>query len=734
MPNRRWPEPDDVTYWEGVECVAVRTQSMLARMLSDLRQTNNLAIDTETKGLPVQPKRQCTIPKKMVSLSRLNVYHPRNEVIGVSLSCRPQRGYYIPLHLHGDCPDQGNLFTHTDRRLLPRQTVISVLQELVYDPNKILIFHNAPFEYKVFLKHLGIEIPKIDRDTLVLQTIINENLVNTGSIQTKTKRRKLKWLMGYYWKKCPICGKIYNIVRDPDEPHPWCVNKCMDQSGQRIRLVPMGELKISTWDNDLSVAPIKEILPYAACDAAFTLRLSLYLTDLIEKNIQDGLSTGRATVNMKGILDLEHKVIPALSHIELAGVPIVREYFYGVQVALKNSIEKSLKAIRRLSGNPKFRPSRSTEVSRMLWGLYGLKPVIVDQKGNKETIPVDANQLILVRNRLSIADKEGIPGQFINALIEYRKSDKLYTTYAIAIPNLVMSDDRVHPEIKGIGTTSGRGATSLPNLTNLPTTTTFDIRRGFVAPEGWVFVARDYKAMEFKLAAGWSKCPFMLEAINGDPHTRLACNIFNLPPDKIDKSKRDPAKTTNFACLYDITAPTLQIRFEVKNDMAISLERTQQFINGFFQTYSGFALAREIEVRRISKELYACTAYGRARHLPTDPSAGMIRSAFNSQIQGTGADIAKTSITKIYNVLRQEFSSLKPSEQPKQVLWVHDEIVVLSRVEDAELVAEVMGKNMDTVTWDVLIDTDLSYRRTLSKEKGEEYNSPYAVPVFTMSK
>ena len=732
-----WPSPQDVQQHEGIEVVAVRTEEMLQRMLQDLAPCDTVAVDTETKGLVIH--KGSHLKKRWVNLSRLNVFHEANDIIGIGFSGRVRRGYYIPLYLPNI---QENLFD-ADTRILPRERVIEATTPLLTSPSKHkLIFHNAPFDFKVIKKHLDIEIPEVGGDTLILQTMINENLVNTGSVEEKTRKRKLKWLMGYYWKRCPVCGITVQLTREPEAPAPMCPNKCIlpeDRSKEkrhqrRQRLIPLGSLNIGMWDNDLSSYPISEILPYAGCDPPFTLRLYYYLEGVIEQHLADNQDTGRATTNISNIKKLEYDLAPVISRIEMAGVPISGEYFENLDHALSEKKEEIKSELCRLVGSPKFKPGSADEVSDMLWRRYGLEHQLTKRQKEGLVIPVDADQLKLVRNRLPDEQRKGDPGKFITSLLDYRKYDKLHSTYVATIPLMVMADRKVHANIRALGATSGRGATSDPNLTNLPREMgDYDIRRGFVAPPGWVFVARDYKAMEFRLAAGWSQCPNMLRAIRPgeDPHRHTASVVFEIPESEVTKKQRDPSKTTNFGVIYDIGAKTLRIKFEVDNDLVVDDDQAQEFIDGFFRAYPGFKKAHAEELERIRRTLYASTAYGRIRHLKPNPSEGDIRSAFNMIIQGSGADIAKMGLINVDRSLATEFAGVAEEDKPRQVIWIHDEIITLARTEHAELVARIMQESMDTHVWGVDITTDVSYKRTLSKEEG--YDRPEDVPEFSLA-
>ncbi|MEO1271647.1 MAG: DNA polymerase, partial [Myxococcota bacterium] len=266
-------------------------------------------------------------------------------------------------------------------------------------------------------------------------------------------------------------------------------------------------------------------------------------------------------------------------------------------------------------------------------------------------------------------------------ILEYRSFAKLKSTYVDALPELLAEDGRIHTDFNQAVAATGRLSSSNPNLQNIPIRTDRgrEIRKAFIAPEGWSLLAADYSQIELRILAHMSEDPALLDAFTRqqDIHSRTAAEIFGVKPEEVTSDQRRAGKTINFGVIYGMGSRRLARSLDISEDQA------RQYIDSYFERYSGVRDYFDTILEGARAEGYVSTLFGRRRPMKELVSSKANlralgeRLAINTPIQGTAADIIKMAMIQIQN-------SLDDSElDARMLLQVHDELVF--EVPDAQL-------------------------------------------------
>src|SRR6266571_862822 len=259
-------------------------------------------------------------------------------------------------------------------------------------------------------------------------------------------------------------------------------------------------------------------------------------------------------------------------------------------------------------------------------------------------------------------------------LIEYRELTKLQSTYVDALPGYIRPDTgRVHTSFNQTGAATGRLSSSDPNLQNIPVRTRRggEIRRAFVAPPGHLLLIADYSQVELRLLAHFSNDPAFVEAFQrgGDIHRQTAAVIFGVAEAAVTGEMRSRAKTINFATIYGQGALALS------RQLGITLEEAKAFIKHYFERFAGVRAWLDQTVEEARQRGFVETLFGRRRYIPELRDRNFSirafgeRTATNSPLQGSAADLIKIAMIRIHAALPQA------ELRSKMVLQVHDELV-----------------------------------------------------------
>jgi DNA polymerase-1 len=267
-------------------------------------------------------------------------------------------------------------------------------------------------------------------------------------------------------------------------------------------------------------------------------------------------------------------------------------------------------------------------------------------------------------------------------ILDYRELAKLKSTYIDALPKLIHPQTgRLHTSFDQTGTATGRLSSSNPNLQNIPIRTELGkkIRAAFVAEEGWRLLSADYSQIELRILAHFSGDPVLLDAFRKgeDIHARTAAEVFGVPPLMQTGEHRRCAKVINFGIIYGLSA------FGLSQQLGITPQEAQEFINAYFARYAGVKAYLDRSLAECRKTAMVRTLSGRLRPIPeinskqTNLRNFAERTALNTPLQGTAADLIKLAMIEIDRRLAAE------NLETKMILQVHDEL--LFEVPEAEV-------------------------------------------------
>lgn len=279
-------------------------------------------------------------------------------------------------------------------------------------------------------------------------------------------------------------------------------------------------------------------------------------------------------------------------------------------------------------------------------------------------------------------------------LIEYREVAKLKSTYVDALPGYADPETgRIHTSFNQTGASTGRLSSSDPNLQNIPVRTERGeaIRRAFVAPPGAVLLTADYSQIELRLLAHLSGDPAFVQAFErgGDIHRQTAAVIFGVAEGDVTADMRARAKTINFATIYG------QGPFALSRQLGITQDEAKAFIRQYFERFSGVRAWLDKTVAAARERGYVETLFGRRRYVPEirdrnfNIRAFAERTATNSPLQGSAADLIKIAMIRIHDGLRRERLAAR------MVLQVHDELVFEVPLDELERAKTLVKREME---------------------------------------
>ncbi|MDP2955192.1 MAG: DNA polymerase I [Longimicrobiales bacterium] len=357
---------------------------------------------------------------------------------------------------------------------------------------------------------------------------------------------------------------------------------------------------------------------------------------------------------------LEIPLLRVLTRMEMAGIAIDEDFFRAMRSRLKRELDLIQEEIFKVAGT-EFNVNSTPQLREILFDKLGL-PVLKKTKTGAST---DASVL----EELA-AEGHELP----RLLLEYREMEKLRSTYVDALPQLVNPrTGRIHTSFNQTVAATGRLSSSNPNLQNIPIRTSLgkEVRKGFVAAPGTVFLGVDYSQIELRILAHFSGDDAFVSAFTQgvDVHKQTAAVIFGVPVDAVTPQMRSQAKTVNFATLYG------QGPFSLAQQLGISRDDARRFIDTYFERFAGVRRYLDEQVAKARDLGYVETLLGRRRFVPELQSKNWNirqfgeRVAQNTPIQGTAADLMKKAMIDVQNALDQADSGAR------MLLQVHDELL-----------------------------------------------------------
>lgn len=281
----------------------------------------------------------------------------------------------------------------------------------------------------------------------------------------------------------------------------------------------------------------------------------------------------------------------------------------------------------------------------------------------------------------------------ISDILMYRQISKLRGTYGEPLINQADEFGRIHTKLNQTGTATGRLASSDPNLQNIPIRQEMgrELRKYFIAEDGYVLVDADYSQIELRILAELSGDENMRAAfINGvDIHTAVAAQVFGVDEDDVTSELRRRAKAVNFGIVYGIGD------FSLAKDLGITRREAKEYIENYLATYSGVDSYLKRTIEEAKEAGYTTTMFDRRRNIPEIKSSNKIqrgfgeRVAMNSPIQGSAADVIKIAMIGVSRALREA------GIDARLIMQVHDELIVEAKADCADLAAEILVREME---------------------------------------
>jgi DNA polymerase-1 len=396
---------------------------------------------------------------------------------------------------------------------------------------------------------------------------------------------------------------------------------------------------------------------------------------------------------------IEWPVIPVLARMEYAGIELDAKYLENFADEINDSISDLEQQIYG-HADQEFNIGSPAQLADMLFTKLNL-PTQGIKKG-KTGYSTAASELAKLRGQHPIID----------LITQWREVTKLKNTYVDTLPKMVDENSRVHTTFNLTIAQTGRLSSTDPNLQNIPVRTELGlrIRTAFVAAKGNKLVSADYSQFELRLAAAMSGDDDMVKLFNDDAdiHTVTAAQIAGRSPEDVTKQMRSHAKAVNFGILYGMSAHGLSVA------TGLTREQAQHFIDEYFKLRKPLLGYLNDLKEKARKEGYVETLFGRRRPMPDIHSSNFVvrqaaeRAAMNMPIQGTEADLMKLAMIEVDKKLAQH-------QNCRQLLQIHDSILVECPENEAETTAKLLKQTMEA------IDKDLPVKLTVETTIGNNW-------------
>jgi len=505
-------------------------------------------------------------------------------------------------------------------------TEMKPLRELLEDPSVRKTAHNGKFDL-LLLRSMGIKLAGVDFDTMLASYVLDPSRRSHG-----LDVLALEFLDHTMISYADLCGKGKTAL---------AFDEC----------------------------PVEAARDYSCEDADMTLRLREVFEPQLESH------------ELLRLLDgVELPLVDVLAEMEWNGITIDLPWFASLKQRFQSGREDVERQIYETAGT-EFNINSNLQLREILFDRLNLPVLKRTSTGPSTDVSV-----------LTELAEEGhvLP----TLLMEYRELSKLESTYLDALPRLVNpKTGRLHTSFNQTVASTGRLSSSDPNLQNIPIRRELgrDIRRGFIPRQGWELLAADYSQIELRLLAHLSKDPAFVEAFRagGDIHRQTAALIFDVPLDQVTSTMRARAKTINFATIYGQGPHALSRQLNIEHVEA------KEFIARYFQRFQGVRNYLDAMVAFAREHGFVQTIFGRRRYIPElrernfNIRAFGERTAANSPIQGSAADLIKIAMIRIDDALRTR------ELQSKMLLQVHDELVFEVMPEELATVQEIVKHEME---------------------------------------
>ncbi|HUL03540.1 MAG TPA: DNA polymerase I [Gemmatimonadales bacterium] len=550
----------------------------------------------------------------------------RADLVGMSLATGQGRSWYLPF---AHVAPDGELAGGTPPRNLPAlgSEALAPLRALLQDRQVPKGGHNIKYDWLV-LRRAGVDLGGVAYDSM-----------------------------------------LASFVLDPGRRSHALDDLARERLGIELRsyesLVGKGRS-----ERPFASVPVTDAAAYCGADAETVL----LLRDAFRAELEDH--------RLLHLLDtIETPLIPVLVDMEWHGVLIdeqvlgeISRAFTAELHALEGQIQQAAATSFNLNSTPQLRT--------VLFEKLQL-PVLKKTKTGPSTDVEVLEQLAAMGHEVP------------KLLIEYREVSKLKSTYVDALPGYVnRTTGRIHTSFNQTGAATGRLSSSDPNLQNIPIRTPRGeaIRRAFVAPPGNVLLTADYSQIELRLLAHLSGDPEFVTAfeMGGDIHRQTAAIIFGVSQDQVTSEMRSRAKTINFGTIYG------QGPFALSRQLGITQDEAREFIRQYFTRFAGVRAWLDRTVATARERGYVETIFGRRRYIPElrdrnfNIRAFGERTATNSPLQGSAADLIKVAMIRIAAALREQRLAAR------LLLQVHDELVLEVPEAERGTAADLVKRHMES--------------------------------------
>lgn len=456
--------------------------------------------------------------------------------------------------------------------------------------------------------------------------------------------------------------------------------------------IPLTTLLGEKKKGDIREADGDKVAEYAAEDAIFTYRLYEHFSQQLE-----------ATPAMTELATkIDFPLIPTLYAMEKRGVCLNNEKLASLEKEVEKELGELVKNIEQYASGP-INVNSPAQLQKLLFEELNLA-----QEGMKKT-----------QNGISTAasELEKLLGTHpvIELIMRYRELAKLQGTYITTLPKLADQTGRIHTQFSQTTAATGRLSSSDPNLQNIPVRTKLgtEIRKAFVAPEGYELLSLDYSQIELRIIAHLSQDPALIQVFKDgrDIHDEVAKRM------GVD---RRAAKAINFGILYGLSAYGLAQGLKIEQKVA------REYIDTYFASYPKLALYLQETREQIKNQGYVETLFGRRREIPEINASNAVvraaaeRMAINAPAQGTAADIMKLAMIQAHDWIEENYAT--SAERPYLILQVHDELLLECPHDLSQTVAKSIKTIMERaypldvplevdcaigVSWGELNETDL---------------------------
>ena len=519
--------------------------------------------------------------------------------------------------------------TSEPEKNLPFDEALTLLKKILEDPKVQKIGQNIKYDLHV-LRRYGVEIEPVSFDTMLASYVVNPS----------ARQHSLDFL----------------------------ALKHFDHTMQPISdLIGKGKSQ-----KPFSVVPVGKATYYAVEDADYTFRLRGVLAPVIEGNESQNL-----------YYNIEIPLIKVLASMEAAGIRVDDKYLGGLSVEMDKQLDRIRAEIYRIAGGP-FNINSTQQLSHILFEKLSLPTK--GKTAKKTGYSTDSSVLE------ELSRVHPFPGLILN----YRQLTKLKNTYIDALPKLISpTTGRVHTSFNQTIAATGRLSSTDPNLQNIPIRTEEGrrIRKAFVPRDDeHVLLAADYSQIELRILAHYTEDKGLVKAFRQreDIHARTAAEVYGIGLEDVTSDMRRVAKTTNFAIIYGVTA------YGLSQQTGMTVEEAKQFIDTYFERYPGIKGYIDSTIEFAREQGHVTTMFNRRRYMPeiNDRNRNVRqfaeRTAINSPIQGTAADIIKIAMIKIHRELEKMRSEM--------VLQVHDELVFDVDRKELDEVQQIVREGMEKAT------------------------------------